>query len=78
MLYSRDAAQFFNAFYSSVPVVEGQTLNVYQAELMHFLTCVSQDRPFVVQPDEALMAVAVAEAIDQSLISGQPAVPAAI
>jgi predicted dehydrogenase len=51
MLYSRDAAQFFNAFYSSVPVVEGQTLNVYQAELMHFLTCVSQDRPFVVQPD---------------------------
>lgn len=53
----------------------GHTLNVYQAELMHFLECVAAGRPFIIQPEQALMAVAVAEAIDRSVVSGQPEAP---
>ena len=73
--YSIDGVQSVNPLYSSEPIAEGQTLNVYQAELMHFLGCIAQDRPFVIQPQEALMAVAVAEAIDRSVLSGQPEIP---
>jgi predicted dehydrogenase len=76
--YSVDGVQSVNPLYSSEPIAEGQTLNVYKAELMHFLGCVVQDRPFVIQPREALMAVAVAEAIDQSVLSGQPEIPAQV
>ncbi len=76
--YSVDGVQSVNPLYSSEPIVEGQTLNVYQAELMHFLGCVAQNRPFVIQPQEALMAVAVAEAIDRSVLSGQPEIPAQV
>jgi len=76
--YSIDGVQSVNPLYSSEPIVEGQTLNVYQAELMHFLGCVAQNRPPVIQPQEALMAVAVAEAIDRSVLSGQPEIPAQV
>jgi predicted dehydrogenase len=76
--YSIDGLQSVNPLYSAEPTVGGQTLNVYKAELMHFLGCVAQDRPFVVQPREALMAVAVAEAIDQSVLSGKPEIPAQV
>jgi UDP-N-acetylglucosamine 3-dehydrogenase len=75
MLYSLEGLRVYNPLYSADPVAEGQTLNVYQAELMHFLHCVAHERPFIVQPQEALVAVAVAEAIDRSVASGQAEVP---
>ncbi len=76
--HSIDGVQSVNPLYSSVPIVEGQTFNVYQAELMHFLGCIVQNRAFVIQPQEALMAVAVAEAIDRAVLSGQPEIPAQV
>jgi UDP-N-acetylglucosamine 3-dehydrogenase len=74
--YGIDGIQYANPLYGSEPVVEGQTLSVYQAELMHFFQCLAQDRPFAVQPHEALMAVAVAETIDRSVASGRAEIPA--
>jgi predicted dehydrogenase len=70
-----EGIQFARPLYGFEPLPSGHTLNVYQAELMHFLECVAAGRPFIIQPEEALMAVAVAEAIDRSVVSGQPETP---
>jgi len=70
-----DGFQAANPLYSFEPLPGGQTLNVYRAELMHFLECLAKGRPFIVQPEEALMAVSVAEAIDRSVASGQAEIP---
>ena len=70
-----EGIQFARPLYGFDPLPSGHTFNVYQAELMHFLECVAAGRPFIVQPEEALMAVAVAEAIDRSVVSGQPETP---
>jgi predicted dehydrogenase len=73
--YAGEGMQFARPLYGFEPLPSGHTLNVYQAELMHFLECVAEGRPFIVQPEEALMAVAVAEAIDRSVASGQVETP---
>jgi predicted dehydrogenase len=44
----------------------------YYAELAHFLDCVKNDRPFLVTPHDALMAVKVALAAIESVRTGQP------
>lgn len=67
--------QAANPLYSFEPLPGGQTLNVYQVELMHFLECLAKGQAFIVQPEEALMAVSVAEAIDRSVASGQAETP---
>jgi predicted dehydrogenase len=46
--------------------------NPYQAELAHFLACVEENRPFLVTPHDALMAVKVALAAIESVRSGKP------
>jgi predicted dehydrogenase len=61
--------------YSFDPLPGGQHLSVYQAELMHFLDCILKEKPFVIQPEEALRAVAVAESIDCALFTGEPETP---
>jgi predicted dehydrogenase len=63
--------RFANPLYGFEPLPDGQTFNVYQAELMHFLKCIVTGQAFIVRPEEALMAVSVAEAIDRSVASGQ-------
>lgn len=74
--YGIDGSRFANPLYDFTPLAGGnQTFNVYQAELMHFLTCLAEDRPFIIQPEEALQAVAVAEAIDRSVDSGRTEIP---
>ena len=70
-----EGTRFANPLYSFDPLPGGQTLNVYQVELMHFLECIGKGLPFIVQPEEALMAVSVAEAIDRSVASGQVEIP---
>jgi predicted dehydrogenase len=75
MVHAGEGIQFARPLYGFEPLPSGNTLNVYQAELMHFLECVAEGRPFIIQPEEALMAVAVAEAIDRSVASGQPETP---
>jgi predicted dehydrogenase len=64
--------------YDFNPLRGGQTPSVYKTELMHFFDCISSDRPFLVQPTEALRAVSVAEAIDRSLESGKVEAPEAV
>ncbi|HMN29651.1 MAG TPA: Gfo/Idh/MocA family oxidoreductase, partial [Caldilineaceae bacterium] len=44
----------------------------YYAELAHFLDCVSNGRPFLVTPQDALMAVKVALAAIESVGTGRP------
>jgi len=68
-------SQAANPLYSFDPLPDGQTFNVYQAELMHFLKCIVTGQSFIVQPEEALRAVSVAEAIDRSVASGQAEIP---
>lgn len=75
VMYGSEGIQFARPLYAFEPLPSGQTLNVYQAELMHFLKCLAEDQPFMIQPEEALMAVAVAESIDRSVVSGQPETP---
>lgn len=66
---------FPRTLYDFGPLPTGQTPNVYKTELMHFFDCISNHRPFLIQPVEALKAVAVAEAVDRSLTSGKVEVP---
>jgi predicted dehydrogenase len=69
------STQMANPLYGFDPVTEGLTLNVYQAELAHFTACLDSGRRFLVAPEEALAAVAVAEAIDRSAASGHVQTP---
>jgi len=73
--YTREGMQFSFPFYQFDPLPSGQTWNVYQAQLSHFFDCIINHKPFIIRPREALEAVAVAEAIDRSVISGKPEVP---
>jgi predicted dehydrogenase len=51
--------------------VYGRITGVYQEETEHFLECVREGKTPIVSSREALHAVAVAEAIDQSLVLGR-------
>jgi predicted dehydrogenase len=73
--YGSSTIQPSNPLYSFEPLPSGETHNVYRAELSHFLRSVVNKAPFVVQPVEAFAAVAVAEAIDRSVRTGQPESP---
>jgi predicted dehydrogenase len=73
--YTREGMQFSFPLYQFDPLPSGQIWNVYQAQLSHFFDCVINNEPFIIRPEEALEAVAVAEAIDRSVISGKPEVP---
>jgi UDP-N-acetylglucosamine 3-dehydrogenase len=48
------------------------TNNPYYAELAHFLDCLETGNPFLVSPDDALMAVKVALAANESMRTGKP------
>jgi predicted dehydrogenase len=73
--YTREGMQFSFPLYQFEPLPSGQIWNLYQAQLSHFFDCIINDKPFIIQPEEALEAVAVAEAIDRSINSGKPEVP---
>ena len=55
----------------------GVPYGLYRAELEHFLAGVRDDRPWPVSLAEARAAVAVALAVDRSIATGHPVVPAA-
>lgn len=46
--------------------------NPYYAELAHFLACLDSGAPFLITPHDALMAVKVALAANESMRTGQP------
>jgi predicted dehydrogenase len=55
------------------PTVAGSVGGALRAELAHFARCVREDREPLVSLEDALRAVAVAEAIERSLAGGCPA-----
>jgi len=53
------------------PVVHGRVVGVYEAQIAHFLQCVTGRQEPVITPQEALEAVKVAAAIERSLAEGK-------
>jgi len=57
--------------YNMGPVMHGQIAGVYKEETVHFLRCIQEGITPAVTGRDALLAVTVVEALEQSLASGQ-------
>jgi myo-inositol 2-dehydrogenase/D-chiro-inositol 1-dehydrogenase len=75
-LIAFDAAEGFRAAnLRHQAVVHGRVQGALRTEVEHFLDCVRTGRPPLVGIDDALRAVALLEAAETALATGQPAVP---
>jgi predicted dehydrogenase len=63
-------ASYPDTTYMFDPLVHGRVTGVYEAEILHFLECVSAHREPIITPQEGLQAVKVAAAIECSLAEG--------
>jgi myo-inositol 2-dehydrogenase/D-chiro-inositol 1-dehydrogenase len=60
----------------SMPEIYGEITGVYQNEIAAFVRSIRDGGPSLIPLSEGVQGVAVAEAIEESLRSGQPVVPA--
>ncbi len=72
-----DAEGFRAAGLRHQPVIHGRVQGALRAEVEHFLDCVATGQPPLCTLEDARRAVAVLEAAEASLVTGQPQVPVA-